>query len=66
MMMSDLTENPRDLRSTLGSAELDWLSVVIWCLVALVGVLQAKRIDAGWLTSYGGDVFGPAVLWWTV
>jgi hypothetical protein len=32
--------------------------------VGLIGVLQSKRIDGGWLTSYGGDVFGTAVFWW--
>jgi hypothetical protein len=28
--------------------------------------LQAQRINGGWLTSYGGDVFGPLAFWWAL
>jgi hypothetical protein len=43
---------------------LDWLSLAGWCLVSLIGWLQTRGISAGWLTSYGGDIFGPPVFWW--
>jgi hypothetical protein len=33
-------------------------------MVALIGWLQTTGISGGWLTSYGGDIFGPAVFWW--
>ncbi len=43
---------------------LDWLVLPVWGLVVLVGILQTKRIDAGWLTAYGADVVSPIALWW--
>ena len=32
-------------------------------LMVLVGALQARRVDAGFVTNYGGDIVGPAVLY---
>ncbi len=55
------------LHTTLGRRTvriLDWLSLVVWALVAVVGVMQARQYNGGWLTSYGGDVFGPIAFWW--
>ncbi len=45
---------------------LDWGSLLVWALVALVGFMQAEQYNGGWLTSYGGDVFGPIAFWWTL
>lgn len=55
------------LKATLGKGAvraLDWGSLLVWGLVALVGIMQAKQYNGGWLTSYGGDVFGPIAFWW--
>jgi len=57
----------RHLNAMLGKDAvrvLDWLSLVVWGLVALVGIMQAKQYKGGWLTSCGGDVFGPIAFWW--
>jgi hypothetical protein len=56
-----------DLRSSIGDRAvrfLDWLCLAGWCLVALIGWLQTRGISAGWLTTHGGDILGPAVFWW--
>jgi hypothetical protein len=55
------------LRATLGDQAvrvLDWLSLLVWGLVAVVGIMQSRHEDGGWLTTYGGDVFGPMAFWW--
>ena len=59
----------RHLHAALGRVPvgcLDWSTVLVWMLVVLIGWLQSKRIDAGWLTRYGGDVFGTAMFWWMI
>ncbi len=43
---------------------LDWLGLLIVVLVNVVGQLQTRRVDAGWITSYGGDIVGPMMVWW--
>ena len=55
------------LRATLGTRAvrcLDWLSIVVLIPIAYIVHLQSKRVDAGWLTSYGADVLGTAWCWW--
>lgn len=57
------------LSDTLGEnavRALDWVSLVVWGLVALVGILQSKQYNGHFLTDYGGDVFGPVAFWWTL
>jgi hypothetical protein len=66
-MKSEPSRGGADLQAAIGDGAvrfLDWLNLAGWCLVALIGWLQTTGISAGWLTSYGGDIFGPAVFWW--
>jgi len=66
-MDADVRRRVTCLHSTLGDTTvrvLDWLSLVVWGAVVVVGVLQARQVNKGWLTSYGGDVFGPIPFWW--
>lgn len=68
-MGNESHEHTGTIHATLGSVAvqvLDWSSVLLWILVGLIGWLQSRRVDAGWLTRYGGDVFGTAAFWWVV
>jgi hypothetical protein len=40
-----------------------WLTRVGVALVLLVGALQMRRADAGFVTNYGGDIAGPLFLY---
>lgn len=42
---------------------LRWVSHVGFGLTILVGGLQMRRVPAGFLTNYGGDVAGPLFLY---
>jgi hypothetical protein len=66
-MDANTITSARRLRISLGATAvrvLDWLSLIVWGLVVVVGVMQAQQYNGGWLTSYGGDVFGPIAFWW--